>query len=111
VNFPFGQYEVAPSTAEPDLTVVFRPVIPVRVIGPASAAVIYGLLDTGADQTVLLTKGFSKLRDNHEAMIALFVAYYNFCRVHRTLLTTPAKAAGLTDHAWSVKELLDMISE
>jgi len=53
VNFPYGQYEVAPSTADPDLTVVFRPVIPVRVIGPAGAAAFYGLLDTGADQTVL----------------------------------------------------------
>jgi len=58
-----------------------------------------------------LTHGFSKLWDNHEAMIALFVAYYNFCRVHMTLKTTPAKAAGLTDHAWSVKELVERICE
>jgi hypothetical protein len=31
---------------------------------------------------------------------------YNFFRVHMTLKTTPAKEAGLTDHAWSVQELL-----
>jgi len=33
---------------------------------------------------------------------------YNFCRFHSTIKTTPAVAAGLTDHVWSVKELLEM---
>jgi hypothetical protein len=33
-------------------------------------------------------------------------AFYNFCRVHRTLRTTPSMASGLTDHAWSLAELL-----
>lgn len=31
---------------------------------------------------------------------------YNFCTVHTTLEGTPAMAADLTDHAWSVRELL-----
>jgi hypothetical protein len=37
---------------------------------------------------------------------ALFVGYYNYCRVHSTLKTTPAVAAGVTDHVWTVAELL-----
>ena len=38
--------------------------------------------------------------------MALWVAYYNLCRVHETLRVTPAMAAGLTDHIWSIAELL-----
>jgi hypothetical protein len=43
---------------------------------------------------------------NLKAACALHFAYYNFCRVHSTLKVTPAMAAGLTDHAWSIGELL-----
>ncbi len=57
-----------------------------------------------------LTNAFSKKWENHEAALALFFAYYNFCRVHGTLKSTPAVAAGLTDHTWSVKELLERIA-
>lgn len=39
-------------------------------------------------------------------MMSLYFAVYNFCKVHGTLKTTPAVAAGLTDHVWSVQELL-----
>jgi hypothetical protein len=59
-----------------------------------------------------LTNGFSKKWENHEAALALFFAYYNFCRVHSTLTeeaghkTTPAMAARLTDHVWTVAELI-----
>ena len=31
---------------------------------------------------------------------------YNFCRVHASLDGTPAMAAGITEHVWSVRELL-----
>jgi hypothetical protein len=31
---------------------------------------------------------------------------YNFCRVHRSLMATPAMAAALADHVWTVDELL-----
>lgn len=37
--------------------------------------------------------------------MALFVAWYNFCRIHKTLRVTPAIEAGLTDHIWTVSEL------
>jgi IS1 family transposase len=55
-----------------------------------------------------LTNGFSKKLDNHVAAIGLYVAHYNFCRVHESLgrRETPAMALGLTDHAWTIGELL-----
>jgi hypothetical protein len=43
----------------------------------------------------------------HAAAVSLYVAYYNLCRVHETLRTTPAVAQGITDHVWSIGELLD----
>ena len=53
-----------------------------------------------------LTSGYSKKARNLRAAVALFVAYFNFCRVHETLRVTPAMAAGLADHIWSIAELL-----
>ena len=53
-----------------------------------------------------LTNAHSKKWENHDAALALFFAYYNFCRVHMTLKTTPAVKAGMTDHVWSLAELL-----
>lgn len=53
-----------------------------------------------------LTCAFSKKWENHEAALALYFAYYNFCWKHSTLKMTPAMASGLTDHQWSVEELL-----
>jgi len=53
-----------------------------------------------------LTNGFSKKRENLNAALALHFAYYNFCRIHRSLRVTPAMEAGLTDHVWDVEELL-----
>ncbi len=53
-----------------------------------------------------LTCAFSKKWENHEAALCLYFAYFNFCWKHSTLKTTPAVAAGLTDHRWTVEELL-----
>lgn len=53
-----------------------------------------------------LTNAHSKKWENHEAMLGLYFAWYNFSRVHSTLKTTPALASKLTDHAWSIEELL-----
>lgn len=53
-----------------------------------------------------LTNGFSKKLENHEAAVALFVAHYNLCRVHETIRMTPAMAMGVTDHIWSIGELV-----
>jgi IS1 family transposase len=54
-----------------------------------------------------LTNGFSKKLEPHAAAISLYVAHYNLCRVHESLRTTPAVAAGIAQHVWSVGELLD----
>jgi hypothetical protein len=53
-----------------------------------------------------LTKAFSKKWENHELIFALFVAWYNLCRNHMTLDTTPAVAAGLASGTWTVERLL-----
>jgi transposase-like protein/IS1 family transposase len=53
-----------------------------------------------------LTNGFSKKFDNLNYMLAIFFAYYNFCRIHTTLRCTPAMEAGLTKTIWSLKDLL-----
>ncbi len=42
----------------------------------------------------------------HYAALALYFAYYNFVRIHSTLRVTPAIESGLTDHIWSLGELL-----
>lgn len=55
-----------------------------------------------------LTNGFSKTLVNLEAAVAVFMAWYNFCRVHQTLRVTPAMEAGLTDHVWTIGELLSV---
>ena len=41
-----------------------------------------------------------------EAALALHFAYYNFCRIHGSLKVTPAIEAGITDHVWSLNELI-----
>jgi len=60
-----------------------------------------------------LTNGFSKRLAHHTAMIAMFVAFYNFCRKHESCgggKQTPAMAAGLTDRVWTIRELLEAAS-
>ena len=54
-----------------------------------------------------LTNGFSKKLANHRAAIALHMSFYNLCRWHETIRCTPAMALGVTDHVWSVGELVD----
>jgi IS1 family transposase len=53
-----------------------------------------------------LTNGFSKKAENHAAMVAIHFMYYNFARIHKTLRVTPAMAAGLADHVWSLEEIV-----
>jgi transposase-like protein len=53
-----------------------------------------------------LTNAFSKKWENHKAAYALYFAHYNFCRVHSSLRVTPAMEAGITDHIWTLTELM-----
>jgi len=54
-----------------------------------------------------LTNAFSKKWENHWAALCCWFAFYNFCRVHKSLRVTPAMAAGIADHVWNVRELLE----
>ena len=55
-----------------------------------------------------LTNAFSKKLDNHIAMIALFHMHYNFARIHQTLRVTPAMEAGISQHVWSIQEIVEL---
>ena len=54
-----------------------------------------------------LSNGFSKRLECHLAAVALHVAFYNLCRVHETLRSTPAMALGIADRVWTIGDLLD----
>jgi hypothetical protein len=56
-----------------------------------------------------LTNAFSKKLANHEAAIALHYMHYNFCRIHQTLRVTPAMEAGISDHVWSIEEIVGLL--
>lgn len=64
-------------------------------------------LRMGSRRFTRLTNGFSKKLDNHIAAVALYVCHYNLCRTHEALRTTPAKALGVADRAWSIGQLVD----
>lgn len=56
-----------------------------------------------------LTNAFSKKIENHAHARALHVMYYNFVRIHKTLRTTPAMAAGVTKRLWEIGDIVDII--
>jgi hypothetical protein len=53
-----------------------------------------------------LTNAFSKKWDNLWAAYCVHFAYYNFCRIHKTLRVTPAMETGITDRVWTLADLL-----
>jgi hypothetical protein len=56
-----------------------------------------------------LSNGFSRKLRNHEAAVALNYFAYNFVRIHRTLRTSPAMAAGVTDRLWDVSDIVELL--
>jgi IS1 family transposase len=61
-----------------------------------------------------LTNGFSKKVDNLAAAVSLHYLFYNFARSHKTLSkgrypTTPAMAAGVADHVWTLREIAQLL--
>jgi IS1 family transposase len=93
--------------------------IPMRVMGmPRMAAVSTSYIERQnltmrmqMRRLTRLTNAFSKKLDNLRAAIALHFAHYNFVRVHQTLRTTPAMAAGLTDRLMTLEELLSALDQ
>jgi IS1 family transposase len=53
-----------------------------------------------------LALGFSKKLENLAACVVLYVAHYNYCRMHGSLNGTPAMAAKVAGHPWTLEELL-----
>jgi IS1 family transposase len=56
-----------------------------------------------------LTNGFSKKVENHTHAISLHYMHYNFVRIHKTLRITPAMAASVTDHLWSIEDVAALV--
>jgi IS1 family transposase len=56
-----------------------------------------------------LTNAFSKKAENLAHAVSLHFMYYNFARVHQTLKTTPAQKAGLSDHQWTIEEIVSLL--
>ena len=56
-----------------------------------------------------LTNAFSKKVENLAAAVSLHFMHYNFCRKHQAHGMTPAMAAGVTDHVWTIEDLVGLL--
>ncbi len=56
-----------------------------------------------------LTNGLSKKLENHIHALAIYFMYYNFGRIHQSLRVTPAMAAGVSDHVWELREIVELV--
>ncbi len=56
-----------------------------------------------------LTNGFSKKVKNHEHSVAIHYMYYNFARIHQSIRVTPAMEAGISDHVWTLAEIIALL--
>jgi IS1 family transposase len=56
-----------------------------------------------------LTNGFSKKLVNHLATVAIYFMYYNFARIHQTIRCTPAMEAGVSNHGWTIQEIIGLL--
>ena len=55
------------------------------------------------------TNGFSKKVEPHADAVALHFMYYNFLRIHASLFSIPAMAAGVADKLWEIAGIVTMI--
>jgi IS1 family transposase len=53
-----------------------------------------------------LTSGHSKKFENHVHHLSIFFLFYNFARIHSSLRMTPAMAAGISDHVWTIQDVV-----
>ena len=56
-----------------------------------------------------LTNAFSKKVENLQHATSLYFMYYNFARIHSTLRVTPAMEAKITQHVWTIREIVDLL--
>jgi IS1 family transposase len=64
-------------------------------------------LRMGSKRFARLSNGFSKKLEPHLCAVSLHVAFYNLCRVHEALRSTPAMALGIADRVWTIGDLID----
>jgi hypothetical protein len=58
-----------------------------------------------------LTNAFSKKAEMLACSVALTFFYHNFVRIHQTLRSTPAIKTGVSDHKWTIEEMVDLLPE
>jgi hypothetical protein len=56
-----------------------------------------------------LTNAFSKKVENLEQAVALHFMHNNFCRIHGSLRVTPAMEAGVSEHVWTLEEVIALL--
>jgi hypothetical protein len=56
-----------------------------------------------------LTNGFSKKVENNAHAVAIRMMHYNFARIHKSLRVTPAMEAGVSDHVWTLEEIVGLL--
>lgn len=66
-------------------------------------------MQMGMRRFTRLTNGFSKKVENHEYSLAIHYMHYNFGRIHQSLRVTPAMEAGVSDHVWSIEEIISLL--
>src|SRR6266542_3209005 len=64
------------------------------------------MIRMGMRRLTRLTNAFSKKWENLWAAYCLHFAYYNFCRIHKTLRVTPAMETGITSTVWTLADLM-----
>jgi IS1 family transposase len=65
----------------------------------------------GMRRLTRLTNAFSKKLENHMHALSIYFMHYNFVRIHQTLRTPPAMAAGVTDTLWSLEDIVRIVDE
>ena len=82
------------------------------LVGSRDAASTYEVMQDVASRIKTRVRGLTtRSQKNREppAAVALYFMYYNFGRVHQTLRVTPAMEVGVSDHVWSVEEIVALL--
>jgi hypothetical protein len=58
-----------------------------------------------------LTNGFSMKVENLQHATSLYFMYYNFARIHSTLRVTPAMEAEISQHVWTIREIVGLLGD
>jgi IS1 family transposase len=106
-NAPRGRY--SPAVCTGTRTRVFKGIPNPNKINTSYVERQNLTMRMGMRRFTRLTNAFSKKVENLAHAVALHYMHYNFCRVHQTLKTTPAVAAGVADHVWTVREIAALL--